>query len=76
QSLLGFVDILCIIEVRENKRQLDRENAKTKVIIGESFGRWRQLKQQMGLKTDALVAIFLLDRKNVLLELNSLPWVV
>ncbi|KAJ0060515.1 hypothetical protein NL108_014994 [Boleophthalmus pectinirostris] len=43
------------------KRERDKERGHTKVILGDSFQRWRALKQEKGLKTDALVAKFLLD---------------
>ncbi|XP_077065246.1 uncharacterized protein LOC143716740 isoform X23 [Siphateles boraxobius] len=44
----------------ENKTA-EREKAKTRVILGDAFRRWRQLKDQEGLPTDAAVAFFLLD---------------
>jgi len=40
----------------------ERQNAKTRVILGDAFQRWRQLKDREGLPTDAAVASFLLDR--------------
>ncbi|XP_062371717.1 zinc finger protein ZFP2-like isoform X2 [Sardina pilchardus] len=39
----------------------ERERSKTRVVIGAAFQRWRQLKDQEGLQTDADVALFLLD---------------
>ncbi|KAJ0063545.1 hypothetical protein NL108_003850 [Boleophthalmus pectinirostris] len=50
-----------VFEVAERRRQGEKERSKTKVILGDSFQRWRALKQTKGLKTDALVAKFLLD---------------
>ncbi|XP_020786323.2 uncharacterized protein LOC110165467 [Boleophthalmus pectinirostris] len=49
------------VEVIERKRKRDKERSQTKVILGDSFQRWRALKREKGLKTDALVAKFLLD---------------
>uniref|UniRef100_A0A8C5N755 Uncharacterized protein n=1 Tax=Gouania willdenowi TaxID=441366 RepID=A0A8C5N755_GOUWI len=42
------------------KRSLDLARGKTKICIGTSFERWRQLKEDKGLKTDAMVAELLL----------------
>lgn len=38
------------------------ERNRTRVVIGTAFERWRQLKADKGLQTDAKVALFLLDR--------------
>lgn len=51
-----------VFEVAERRRQGLKERSQTKVILGDCFKRWRTLKQQKGIKTDALVAKFLLDR--------------
>lgn len=48
-------------EVAQNKRRLDLERGKTRVNIGAAFPRWRQLRESKRLKTDAMLAIFLLD---------------
>ncbi|KAM4545156.1 uncharacterized protein PAE49_017857 [Odontesthes bonariensis] len=37
------------------------ERNKTRVVIGTAFQRWRQLKEENGLQTDAKLAQFLLD---------------
>ena len=44
------------------KKGYDHERAKTRVNIGVAFQRWRELHELKGLKTDAEVAVFLLDR--------------
>uniref|UniRef100_A0A672H6L2 Uncharacterized protein n=1 Tax=Salarias fasciatus TaxID=181472 RepID=A0A672H6L2_SALFA len=51
-----------VYEVAQRRRQGEKERAQTKVILGKSFRRWCALKETKGLKTDALVAKFLLDR--------------
>ena len=47
---------------RELKRQRDRQISKTKVNIGVTFPRWKELMRSKDFKTDAEVACFLLDR--------------
>ena len=51
-----------IWEVAEKRLQLKREQDRTRVILGENFERWRALKSAQGLKSDAMVAGFLLDK--------------
>uniref|UniRef100_A0A8C6WUA8 Uncharacterized protein n=1 Tax=Neogobius melanostomus TaxID=47308 RepID=A0A8C6WUA8_9GOBI len=52
-----------VFEVYEKKRKASEErNKTTRVFLGDSFTRWRALKAQVGLPTDASVAKFLLDR--------------
>uniref|UniRef100_A0A8C6TX16 Uncharacterized protein n=1 Tax=Neogobius melanostomus TaxID=47308 RepID=A0A8C6TX16_9GOBI len=51
-----------VFEVYEKKRKASEERNKTRVFLGDSFTRWRALKAQVGLPTDASVAKFLLDR--------------
>ncbi|XP_020786324.2 zinc finger protein 391-like [Boleophthalmus pectinirostris] len=51
----GFEDV-------QRNGEEEKERDQTEVILGDSFQRWRALKQEKGLKTDALVAKFLLDR--------------
>ena len=46
----------------QNKRELDKARSKTRVNLGLAFPRWRALKERMGLKSDAELGIFLLDR--------------
>uniref|UniRef100_A0A8C6P7Y5 Uncharacterized protein n=1 Tax=Nothobranchius furzeri TaxID=105023 RepID=A0A8C6P7Y5_NOTFU len=46
----------------ENKRRLDAERSQTRVNIGVAFQRWRKLRNSQGMKTDSMVALFLLDR--------------
>uniref|UniRef100_A0A672QPG9 Uncharacterized protein n=1 Tax=Sinocyclocheilus grahami TaxID=75366 RepID=A0A672QPG9_SINGR len=36
--------------------------SRTRVNIGSAFQRWRELKERKGLRSDAKVALFLLDR--------------
>ena len=44
------------------KRKAELERGKTKVAIGKAFERWRKLKSERRLQTDAMVAEFLLNR--------------
>ncbi|KAK7916712.1 hypothetical protein WMY93_012473 [Mugilogobius chulae] len=48
-----------VFEVSQKRRKGVEERNKTRVILGESFIRWRALKTQNGLPTDASVAKFL-----------------
>ncbi|XDV39899.1 hypothetical protein PO909_009075 [Leuciscus waleckii] len=43
------------------KKRLEHARAQTRVNIGVAFPRWRQLRDSKGLKTDAMVAVFLLE---------------
>uniref|UniRef100_A0A672K5J1 Uncharacterized protein n=1 Tax=Sinocyclocheilus grahami TaxID=75366 RepID=A0A672K5J1_SINGR len=45
----------------ENKRRL-KARSRTRVNMGSAFQRWRELKEREGLRLDAEVALFLLDR--------------
>ncbi|CAM4642972.1 unnamed protein product [Leuciscus chuanchicus] len=51
-----------VYELYDKKRKASEERNKTRVFLGEYFTRWRALKAQVGLPTDASVAKFLLDR--------------
>lgn len=44
------------------KKGYDQARGKCRVNIGEAFQRWRDLRELLGLKLDADVALFLLDR--------------
>ncbi|XP_078101235.1 uncharacterized protein LOC144513918 [Sander vitreus] len=48
-------------EKAATKRAADIARAQTRVNIGSAFQRWRRLKKLKGMKTDASVALFLLD---------------
>lgn len=50
-----------LFEKISDKKRLDHIRSKTRINIGASFHRWRQLQHSMGLKNDAMVAEFLLD---------------
>ncbi|XP_073721216.1 uncharacterized protein [Misgurnus anguillicaudatus] len=50
-----------VVELYDKKRKTSEERNKTRVFLGESFTRWRALKTQIGLPTDASVAKVLLD---------------
>ena len=50
-------------EMAATKKALDKERSQTRVIIGAAFEWWRQLEHVKGLKSDAEVSLFLLDRK-------------
>ena len=49
-------------EMAATKKALDKARGQTRVNIGAAFERWRQLRHLKGLKSDAEVAVFLLDR--------------
>ena len=49
-------------EKAATKLALDKARGQTRVNIGSTFERWRQLRKLKGLKSDAEVAVFLLDR--------------
>ena len=51
-----------VYEEHEKKRKAAEDRNKTRVFLGDSFTRWRALKTQVGLPTDASVANYLLDR--------------
>ncbi|XP_073711610.1 uncharacterized protein [Misgurnus anguillicaudatus] len=44
-----------------NKKYLDKQRNQTRVNIGVAFQRWRELRDLKGLKSDAMMALFLLD---------------
>uniref|UniRef100_A0A674MHT5 Uncharacterized protein n=1 Tax=Takifugu rubripes TaxID=31033 RepID=A0A674MHT5_TAKRU len=43
------------------KRVYESARSKTRIYIGVAFERWRDLRQLKGMKTDAELALFLLD---------------
>jgi hypothetical protein len=47
--------------VVDNKK-VEKEKLKSRVLIGAAFERWRQLKDEKGLKTDACVAVDLVSK--------------
>lgn len=49
-------------EKKDKQREFDRARNKTRINIGAAFRRWRELRDQRSLKTDADLALFLLDR--------------
>ena len=51
-----------IFERAIDNKNTEREKQKSRVILGAAFQCWRQLKDEKGLKADACVAFFLLDR--------------
>ncbi|KAK7158576.1 hypothetical protein R3I94_005031 [Phoxinus phoxinus] len=59
-----------ILERAVANKTAERDKSKTRVILGAAFQRWRQLKDQDGLPTDAAVAFFLLDSYN---KISSTP---
>lgn len=48
-------------EYKRKRKFYDEARAKTRVNIGEAFQQWRELRDLEGMKTDAEVALFLLD---------------
>ncbi|KAJ8245207.1 hypothetical protein GJAV_G00273910 [Gymnothorax javanicus] len=51
-------------EKAETKRKCERRRTQSRVNIGSSIHRWRKLQEDLGLKTDADTADFLLNRKH------------
>lgn len=47
---------------RIRAREYVRVYSKTRIVIGKAFERWREIKEQKFFKSDAEVALFLLDR--------------
>ncbi|XP_071398689.1 uncharacterized protein [Centroberyx affinis] len=60
-------------EKHATKKKLCRERDKTRVNIGVALERWRELRESKGFKTDAMVALFLMEsyEKD---PTNSTPW--
>ncbi|XP_051970336.1 uncharacterized protein LOC127634718 isoform X4 [Xyrauchen texanus] len=48
-------------EYKMKKKVYDQARARSRVNIGEAFQRWTDLRKRKGFKTDAEVALFLLD---------------
>ncbi|XP_054636025.1 zinc finger protein 12-like isoform X2 [Dunckerocampus dactyliophorus] len=48
-------------EAKKRKRDLDRVRDRTRINIGNAFTGWRQLRQDVGCKTDEELAFVLLD---------------
>jgi len=46
----------------DEKREKDRLRQKNRVNIGAAYSRWKALKVEKGMKNDAEVARYLLDR--------------
>ena len=46
----------------ESQKGQDKIRGKARVYIGDAFERWRQLKAERNMKTDAELATLLLDR--------------
>lgn len=49
-------------ERRALHKELNRARDRTRVNIGVAFSRWRELRKQRRIKSDADLATFLLDR--------------
>uniref|UniRef100_A0A672MYI9 Uncharacterized protein n=1 Tax=Sinocyclocheilus grahami TaxID=75366 RepID=A0A672MYI9_SINGR len=47
---------------KRRKRLQNKRRSRTRVNIGSAFQRWRELQEWEGLRLDAEVALFLLDR--------------
>ncbi|CAL8338962.1 unnamed protein product [Lota lota] len=50
-----------LFEKATTKKRLDKERSQTRVNIGMAFQRWRELRELKGLKSDPMVAVYLLD---------------
>uniref|UniRef100_A0A671RUI6 Uncharacterized protein n=1 Tax=Sinocyclocheilus anshuiensis TaxID=1608454 RepID=A0A671RUI6_9TELE len=48
---------------RGKRLRNDKARSRTRVNIGSAFQRWRELKERKGLRSDAVAALFLLDRR-------------
>uniref|UniRef100_A0A671MDM4 Uncharacterized protein n=1 Tax=Sinocyclocheilus anshuiensis TaxID=1608454 RepID=A0A671MDM4_9TELE len=46
----------------DKKTKEENARSRTRVNFGSAFQRWRELKEREGLRSDAEVALFLLDR--------------
>uniref|UniRef100_A0A3Q1EGL5 Uncharacterized protein n=1 Tax=Acanthochromis polyacanthus TaxID=80966 RepID=A0A3Q1EGL5_9TELE len=53
------------------KRLSDRQRSKRKVHLGQAFQRWREFREQKGFKSDAGLAVLLIDRY---VNFSSLLW--
>lgn len=51
-----------VLEKATARMKSTEERNRTRVVIGTALQRWRQLKEEKGLQSDAKVALFLLDR--------------
>ena len=49
-------------EKQSKNKEPDQASGKTKINIGASFQRWRELRDLQGLKSAAELAAFLLDK--------------
>ena len=49
-------------EEKVSKKETNRIRDKTRIYIGDVYGSWRGIRDSKGLKTDAEVAVLLLDR--------------
>uniref|UniRef100_A0A673LJI3 Uncharacterized protein n=1 Tax=Sinocyclocheilus rhinocerous TaxID=307959 RepID=A0A673LJI3_9TELE len=61
-NLIGSIDACESVALMACKRR-------TRVNIGAAFQQWRELKEREGLELDAEVALFLLDRRVMLILL-------
>uniref|UniRef100_A0A8D0DAP9 Uncharacterized protein n=1 Tax=Sander lucioperca TaxID=283035 RepID=A0A8D0DAP9_SANLU len=43
-------------EYMARRREIEKEQTKTRIYIGESIQRWRELRRQKGFQSDAQVA--------------------
>ena len=48
-------------ETKKRKRESNKLNARTRIITGPAFTRWRELKDEEGRLTDADLVLLLLD---------------
>ncbi|XP_078135628.1 uncharacterized protein LOC144536383 isoform X3 [Sander vitreus] len=48
-------------EYMARRREIEKERTKTRIYIGESIQKWRELRWQKGFQSDAQLAKFLLD---------------
>lgn len=49
-------------ERRESRRLADKSRSQTRINVGVAFQRWRKLREFKALKSDAELAVVLLDR--------------
>ena len=59
----GRPPVVLTESARKRRRQQQAEAySRSRIIIGNEIGRWKELKKDEGLKTDAQLASFLLDQ--------------
>ena len=58
-----------IAKKRDKDKDKDKDRAKSRIYIGKTFERWRELRRQKGFQSD-IVALFLAEQVNPFFFLN------